>query len=154
MAEIIIPYKPRNWALKLHNSYKRFFSLIMHRRGGKTTGLINHIQRAATDDDWENNRMLSLAPGLSESALKELSRNRFYGIVYPTYSQAELVAWVMFKHYAGYIPRIKTNEVNLEVEYPNKSRVRLFGADKPDRLRGTGLWGVAFDEYSQQPSNI
>jgi len=30
----------------------------------------------------------------------------------------------------------------------------LYGADNPDSLRGVGLWGVVFDEYSQQPSNI
>jgi hypothetical protein len=30
----------------------------------------------------------------------------------------------------------------------------LVGSDNPDSLRGLALWGVGFDEYSQQPSNI
>jgi hypothetical protein len=52
------------------------------------------------------------------------------------------------------IPGIEYNEQELTVKYPNGSKIRLFGADNPDSLRGIGLWGVVFDEYSQQPSNI
>jgi hypothetical protein len=37
---------------------------------------------------------------------------------------------------------------------PNGSRITLYGSDRPDSLRGIALWGVAFDEYSQQKSNI
>lgn len=119
-----------------------------------TTALINHLQRAAVDDKWESNRMKSLVPNISEEHLKILLRDRFYGIVYPTYQQAELVAWQMLKYYALCIPGTKANEVDLEIRYPGGSRLRLFGADKPDRLRGPAFWGLGFDEYSQQPSNI
>lgn len=52
------------------------------------------------------------------------------------------------------IPGIKFNEAELRADYPNGSRITLFGADNPDSLRGLVLWGVVFDEYSQQPSNI
>ena len=42
----------------------------------------------------------------------------------------------------------------MTVKYPNGAKLTLFGADYPDSLRGLGFWGVGFDEYSQQPSNI
>ncbi len=58
------------------------------------------------------------------------------------------------KSYARGIPKVQFNEQELRVDYPNGSRVRLYGADNPDSLRGIALWGVVFDEYSQQPSNI
>jgi len=154
MAEVVIPYTPRLWAEKLHNSFKRYFSLIIHRRGGKTTALINHLQRAATDDNWEEQRMRALVPGIKEEDLKTLIRNRFYGLVFPLYSQAKTTAWDMMKYYALPIPGVKFNEAELTVRYPNGSKCRLFGADNPDALRGPAFWGLGFDEYSQQPPNI
>src|SRR5207244_4587623 len=58
------------------------------------------------------------------------------------------------KQYSTVIPGVEYNEAELTVKYPNGSRLTLYGADNPDSLRGIGLWGVVFDEYSQQPSNI
>jgi hypothetical protein len=55
---------------------------------------------------------------------------------------------------ARQIPGVEFNEVELTVRYPSGSRITLYGADNPDALRGIGLWGVVFDEYSQQPANI
>jgi phage terminase large subunit len=52
------------------------------------------------------------------------------------------------------IPGIEYNESELTVKYPNGSNLILVGSDNPDSLRGMALWGVGFDEYSQQPSNI
>ncbi len=155
MATIIeIPYKPRIWAQKLHNSFKRYFSLIIHRRGGKTTGLVNHFQKVALDDKWERERMKFLVPGISDKDLKAVTQNRRYGIIFPTYTQAKTVAWDMMKFYASPVPNVKFNESELTVAYPNGSKCRLFGSDKPDALRGPAFWGLGFDEYSQQPSNI
>lgn len=151
---IEIDYKPRNWANKFHNSSKRFFSLIIHRRGGKTTALLNHFQRAATDDEWEINRIKSLVPSITSDEIKTLLTDRFYGLVFPTYAQAKLVAWEAFKKIASPIPKIKINESELSIKYPNGGKVRLFGSDNPDSLRGVALWGVGFDEYSQQSPNI
>lgn len=154
MREIIIPYKPRFWSKEFHNSFKRFFSLIIHRRAGKTTALINHIQRCALDDARERTRVKFLMPEISDNLLEKLLINRFYGIVYPTYKQAELTVWDMLKFYSKEIPGIKKNEIKLQITYPNGAKLRLFGADNPDALRGPAFWGLGFDEYSQQPANI
>lgn len=77
-----------------------------------------------------------------------------YAFIAPTYKQAKNVAWDLLKYYSRPIPGITTNETELSVIYPNSSKIQLYGADNPDSLRGIGLWGVVFDEYSQQPSNI
>jgi len=42
---ITIPYKPRNWASELHDSIKRWILMVLHRRAGKTTAVLNHLQR-------------------------------------------------------------------------------------------------------------
>jgi len=66
-----------------------------------------------------------------------------------------MIAWDMIKQYTQDIPGIKKNESELRVDFThNNSRIQLFGADNPDALRGLGLHGVVFDEYSQQPATI
>lgn len=128
---ITIPYAPREWAKKLHNSDKRWKVLVLHRRAGKTIACINHLIRDAI----------------------KTKESRFAYIA-PTYKQAKNIAWDYLKHYSFPIPQIKINESELRIDYPNGSRITLYGADNPDSLRGLALWGVIFDEYSQQPSNI
>jgi phage terminase large subunit len=133
MAErtITIPYTPRNYFNELHNTKHRWIVCVSHRRSGKTVATLNHLIR--------------------DAILKPLSR---YAYIAPTYKQAKNVAWDYLKFYSKDIPGIKTNEAELRIDYPTGSRITLFGADNPDSLRGLALWGVVFDEYSQQPSNI
>jgi len=128
---VIIPYTPRQWSYQLHESNKRWNVIVAHRRSGKTTACLNHLQR---------------------DALKTLGSR--YAYVAPTYKQAKNVAWDIIKEYSKVVPNVEYNEAELTVKYPNSSRITLYGADNPDSLRGIGLWGVVFDEYSQQPSNI
>jgi len=128
---ITIPYKPRKWAKELHDTDKRWAVIVNHRRSGKTTACLNHLQRDAL-----------------------ITSNSRYAYIAPTYKQAKNIAWDMLKSYAQCIPNIQFNEAELTAKYPNGSKLTLYGADNPDSLRGIGLWGVVFDEYSQQPSNI
>jgi hypothetical protein len=129
--KIVIPYAPRAWAQKFHNTDKRWIVLVCHRRAGKTVSALNHLQRDAIR-----------------------TPNARFAYIAPTYKQAKNIAWDLLKFYARPIPGVEFNEVELTVRYPNGSRLTLYGADNPDSLRGIGLWGVVFDEYSQQPSNI
>ncbi len=128
---IKIPYKPRDWATELHDTKKRWIIAVCHRRSGKTTASINHLQRDALQ-----------------------TPNSRFAYISPTYKQSKNVAWDLLKHYAKDIPNVQFNESELRCDYPNGSRITLYGADNPDALRGIGLWGVVLDEYSQQPSNI
>jgi hypothetical protein len=129
--KITIPYKPRNWAKALHNTKKRWIVINAHRRCGKTTASINHLIRSAL-----------------------LTKKSRYAYIAPTYKQAKNVAWDMLKEYSWKIPDVKFNEAELRVDFPNGSRITLYGAENVDGLRGIALWGVVFDEYSQQPGNI
>jgi phage terminase large subunit len=158
VAEVVtIPYKPRKWASDFHASLKRFSALILHRRAGKTTAVLNHHLRAALDDDWERRRLISLRADLSEGEIKELLSppgGRHYGHILPTLKQAKSVAWDKLKYYASVIPGVTFNESELLVRLPNGNKVQLFGADNPDSFRGMAFSGLSFDEYSQMAEHI
>jgi len=152
-----IPYCPRNWAKGLHNSFRRFAALVLHRRAGKTTAVINHHQRAALDNDWERERLLSLSPNLTDSQLKELISppgGRHYAHIMPLHTQAKSVAWDKLKHYSECVPGVKRNESELLIRYPNGNKLQLFGADNPDAFRGMAFSGLSLDEYSQMLGNV
>ena len=74
MGEIIIPYKPREQQLKIHQLIddKRFTVVVAHRRMGKTVSAINHLIKAAVLNTQEAPR---------------------YAYIAPTYGQAKRVAW-------------------------------------------------------------
>lgn len=158
VAEVEIPYKPRNWAKGLHDCYKRFACLVLHRRAGKTTAVLNHHQRAALDDGWERERLLYLQPNLTPKQLEELIHppgGRHYGHVMPLRTQAKLVAWDKLKYYAAALgANAVPNESELLIRYANGNKVQLFGADNPDSFRGFAGSGLSFDEFDQQPANI
>lgn len=128
---LITIYRPRWWTKQLHESKKRWIVVVAHRRSGKTTATLNHLIRDA----------------LRTPASK-------YAFICPTYKQAKNVAWDILKDACKLIEGVSFNESELRVDFKNKSRITLYGADNPDSLRGIALWGVVFDEYSQQPSNI
>lgn len=154
IVDVTIPYKPRRWAVPFHASLKRKMVLVLHRRAGKTVGVLNHHQRYAMDDALEAKRLRTLEPSFTDRHLKDLLAGRHYGHILPTYRQAKLVAWDKLKHYASTIPGAEPNEVDLLIRYPNGNKLQLFGADNPDSLRGPAFSGLSFDEYSQHPPNI
>ena len=65
----------------------------------------------------------------------------------PLFTQAKDVAWSYLKRFTAPIPGIKINENDLFVEMPGGRRVRLYGSDNYDRMRGIYLDGVILDEY-------
>lgn len=131
MSTIVIPYKPRLWQKQVHQSKERWKVVVCHRRAGKTNMAINELIKWAL-----------LIP-----------ESRFAYIA-PFFKQAKSIAWDMLKKYTIVIPGIKVNESELRVDFPNGSRVTLYGADNPDSLRWVALWWAVFDEYAQQPSSI
>jgi phage terminase large subunit len=158
--KVRVDYAPRRWAMGLHDSFLRYACLLLHRRAGKTTAVVNHHIRAATDDLWELDRLQHLMPAQTKEQLKPLLRGRQYGHIMPTRKQAKEAAWDMCKWYSSKIPGAKANETELLIRFPPTelspvgAKLQLFGADDPDSLRGLGPSGVSFDEYSQQPPEI
>lgn len=134
MAKVItIPYKPRypgvHEALEAH----RFAVLVAHRRFGKTVLSVNHLIRQAATCRRERGSFAYVAP----------FRN-----------QAKAVAWDYLKHYSAPIPGRKVNEGELSVLLPNGAKLRLFGADNPDALRGLYFDAVILDEVAQMKREI
>ncbi len=124
----VIPYRPRRLQVVIHSALKRFNVLVCHRRFGKTVLCINQIIRAA------------VMPGGPP--------NRRYAYIAPLYKQAKQTAWDYLKFFTAPIEGREVNETELRIDLPNGNRIRLYGADNPDALRGIFLDGVVLDEYA------
>jgi phage terminase large subunit len=105
---------------------------VAHRRAGKTVACVQK---------------------LIKGALKcKLPAPRF-AYVAPLYTQAKDVAWEYTKAFALKLSAIP-HESELRVDLPNGARVRLYGADNPDRLRGLYLDGCVLDEYADMRPSV
>jgi phage terminase large subunit len=76
-----------------------------------------------------------------------------FGYVAPFLAQAKEVAWDYLKRFAQPITA-QANESELWVELINGARIRIHGADNPDRLRGAYLDGVVLDEYADMRPSV
>lgn len=130
--KVVIPYAPRPLLLPYHNRTERFACLVAHRRFGKTVGAINDLIKATLTNPRQNVRTAYIAP---------------------FYSQAKAVAWDYAKHYSRPIPGLSINESELRIDYPNGGRLRLFGADNYDNMRGLYFDDVVLDEPADFPAN-
>jgi len=134
-----IPYKPRPIQMTLHKAMDahRFSVIVAHRRMGKTVSVVNKLVKDAT--------------------LCKLIRPR-YSYIAPFYAQAKAIAWDYLKYYTAPLPNVKRNESELWVEFPSNSgtmaRVRLFGAENPDALKGQYNDGCVMDEVAQMKPAI
>ena len=111
--------------MPFHNRSQRWACLVAHRRAGKTVAAINDIVRAA---------------------LMCKSFNPLFAYIAPYRSQAKSVVWDYLKHFAEPIIKM-SNESELTVELVTGAKIRLFGADNADAMRGLGFDGVYMDEY-------
>lgn len=130
---VVIPYAPRKAFLPFHERKQRWAVMVAHRRAGKTVACINDLIRAALSDGKPDGR---------------------YAYIAPQFNQAKDVAWMYLRRFCGVIPGAEFNESELRVELPNGSRIRLYGADNPDRLRGIYLDGVVLDEYADMRPSV
>ena len=99
--------------------------MVAHRRAGKTVAAINDIIRAA---------------------ITCKSPMPLFGYVAPYRSQAKSVAWDYLKYFSRPITK-SSNEADLIIELLNGAKIRLFGADNADAMRGLGFDGLYLDEY-------
>jgi phage terminase large subunit len=133
MAHVVIDYKPRQAFLPLHNRTQRWAVVVAHRRAGKTVACINELIKSALTFNGSDGR---------------------FAYVAPFYSQAKTVAWDYLKRFSRDIPNIQINESELRIDYPNGSRIRLFGADNADALRGQYFDGLIADEYGDWKPSV
>lgn len=122
-------FTPRAWQLKLNRelSKYRFSVVVVHRRGGKTVDMI---------------------AVLIDAALRNNRGNARYAYVAPYLKQAKQVAWDYVKEFTYMIPGVHYNESELSVSFPNGAKLRLYGADNANAMRGLYFDGVVLDEYA------
>lgn len=131
-AVISTGYRPRLQQAALHRTLKRFNVLVAHRRFGKTVFCINELVDRAVFSNMPDSRFAYIAP---------------------FFNQAKDIAWEYVKHYTAPLDGT-VNESELRVDLPNSSRIRLYGADNADRMRGGYFDGVILDEYAQMNPRV
>jgi phage terminase large subunit len=134
VADGINAYVPRHRAfIDFHNREQRWAAIVAHRRAGKTVACVAELVLAALFTKKKDGR---------------------YAYVAPQYNQAKDIAWTYVKRLTSDIPKIEYNETELRADFPNGSRIRLYGADNPDRLRGIFLDGIVLDEYADMRPRV
>jgi hypothetical protein len=122
----VIPYRPRSVWLPYHDSGARWRVVVAHRRAGKTVAALNGLIRTALTCEKPHPRCAYVAPYLG---------------------QAKAVAWDLLKRFTAPIEGVSWREAELRCDLPNGGRIRLFGADNADALRGLYLDDVDCDEF-------
>ena len=128
-------YVPRVWQRGVHEALRRvrFAVLVVHRRGGKTVLAVN---------------------ALIDAALRHKSNDGRFAYIAPLLKQARDIAWDYLRQYTAAIPGVEYHESMLEVRLPNGARIRLYGGDNPDAVRGIFLDGVVLDEVADLRPNL
>ena len=132
MSDIKLKYRPRSVFEDFHDRKERWAVIVAHRRCGKTVACIND---------------------LIVKALLENKQHAQYAYIAPFYSQAKSVAWRYLERFSEPVLS-KANQSELWVELINGARIRLFGADNPDALRGNFLDGVVMDEMADMKPSV
>jgi len=132
---VALPFTPFEHQRSAHalRLQHRFLVLVYHRRAGKTVFAIMELLLAALECTRERGR---------------------FGYVAPMLKQAKGTCWDYLKHHSRSIPGCETNEAELQVTLPNGSKIRLFGADNPDSMRGLYFDGVVLDEVAQMKPEV
>ena len=131
--QVVLPYAPRDVFLPFHERTQRFAVGVAHRRCGKTVACINDkIKRAITSP-------------------KTMYRA---GYIAPYLKQAKDVAWEYLKTYSRPIWGRDPNESELWVELLNGARIRIYGADNAEALRGGYFDDATLDEYADMAPSV
>lgn len=133
MTRVRIPYAPREQFQPFHKRRERWAALVAHRRAGKTVAVVNDLIKGALTCPLENPRFAYLAP---------------------THGQAKDIAWEYVKKFSRSIPGVQFHESELRADYPNGGRVRLYGAEAAERMRGLYLDGIALDENADMDPSV
>jgi phage terminase large subunit len=105
----------------------RWSCIVAHRRAGKTVACIQDL--------------------IAKALVAPKGKASRFAYIAPFYAQAKDVAWAYLKQYTGTIPGATPNESELHVTFEhNGARIRLYGSDNYDRMRGIYLDGCILDE--------
>jgi phage terminase large subunit len=133
VAAVKIAYHPRAAFRGFHETGKRFSCLVCHRRAGKTVAATNRLIRTALTTNRKDPRVAYIGP---------------------TFSQAKDIVWQYARQYTQEIPGTRPFEYDLRIELLNGARLKLYGAENVNRLRGLYFDDVVFDEYALMNPSI
>jgi hypothetical protein len=111
--------------MAFHQRKERWACIVAHRRAGKTVCCINDLIKSVLTCTKPNPRL---------------------GYIAPYYAQAKDVAWTYLKEFSAPLPGVEINESELRVDFHNGGRIRLYGADNYNRMRGIYLDDAVLDE--------
>lgn len=135
--KIDLEYKPRAWQGECHSHRERFRVFALHRRAGKTLFACMELIDAALRTQLELSLFVFIAPFLS---------------------QAKNIAWGLIKYRLRKLilaNAVHINEAELTVTFNhNGAKLKLFGSDNYDALRGVRLDGAVLDEVSQMKPEL
>lgn len=127
-------YWPRHPGFRaFHCRGQRWGAMVCHRRAGKTVACIADLVLDACNTKRQDARFAYVAPLLK---------------------QAKDTAWMYVKRLTKDVLGVKYNEAELRADFPSGARIRLYGADNADSLRGIYLDGVILDEYADMRPGI
>lgn len=114
----------------------RWGCCVAHRRAGKTVAAVQLL--------------ISRALAARPTEERVASPHRF-SYVAPTYAMARDIAWPYLVAYVKDVPGIDIRVSELSVTFPhNHARIRLYGSDNYDNLRGGYNDGMVVDETGDQ----
>jgi hypothetical protein len=145
--ELRYNFQPRPWQQEVIAKQKRFSVLALHRRAGKTYLSCNIL--------------------ILKALSKEKSDIGLYCYIAPELKQARLIAWDLLKEIirpftnigededGKAISLVEIRESDSTIIFKNSgSRITLFGADDPNRIRGLKIRGAIVDEVAQMPKEL
>ena len=132
MSRVHLGYFERDWQRECALRMARFTVLALHRRAGKTELAVMRLIHYAMKFDQE----LGL-----------------FAYICPLLNQARAIAWERLKQRLEPLRRhgaIEISESDGSITFKhNGAKIRIFGGDNPDRLRGLRLDGCVIDEVAQ-----
>ncbi len=133
MSTVSHDYQPRKQFQPFHGRSNRWALIVAHRRAGKTVAVLNDMVIRA---------------------LRTQKQDAFYAYLAPYYGQAKQASWTYLKKAIRTIPGCKVSESELTITLPNGARMRVFGADNADALRGLYFDGIVLDEFGDMEGRV
>jgi phage terminase large subunit len=122
--QIDLGYHVREQFAPFHARKQRWACIVAHRRAGKSLACVMDLVDAALRCEKPDGR---------------------FAFISPTYTQAKDTCWQYLKRFTADVPGVEQRESDLMVIFPNGARVRLYGSENYDRLRGTYADGLVLD---------
>jgi hypothetical protein len=148
-------FRPRDWQAQIigdplndiPEDKTKFKVVVAHRKAGKTVMALMYLFMLAykCQDGFAHSKPSAKHPEITGEGSIRVPR---FTYIAPTFSAARDIAWDLLKSIVP--PQLllrKPNETHMEIRLTNRCIINLKGADRPELLRGPGLYYALMDEY-------